>query len=96
MNPEKMISPRQKPNLQHWLFALLMLSCSLFAWGLTPHIKWFEHLGQPQFEQVIPQSFADCTQDPSGSNGLIVDPQQQEALDNLYTQIVSRTYIHKS
>ena len=96
MNSEKMTSTIYKPNLQHWLFVLLMLSCSLFAWWLTPHIKWFEHLGQPQFEQVIPQSFGDWTQEPAGSNALIVDPQQQEALDNLYTQIVSRTYIHKS
>ena len=85
----------QKPKLQHWLFVLLMLVFSLVAWWLTPHVKWFEHIGQPQFEQVIPQNFADWKQVLDGNNTLIIDPQQQEALDELYTQTVSRTYVQQ-
>jgi EpsI family protein len=86
----------QRPHLQHWLAVFFMLVCTLFAWRLTPQEKWFEHLGEPQFEQIIPPSFADWAQVPDGSNTLIVNPQQQEALDNLYTQIVSRTYVQQS
>jgi len=85
----------QKPNLQHWLAVIFMLICTLFAWWLTPQEKWFEHIGEPQFEQIIPSSFADWAQVPDGSNTLIVNPQQQEALDNLYTQIVTRTYVQQ-
>jgi EpsI family protein len=85
----------QKPHLQQWLAVFFMLVCTLFAWRLTPQEKWFEHLGEPQFEQIIPPSFADWAQVPDGSNTLIVNPQQQEALDNLYTQIVTRTYVQQ-
>ena len=86
----------QKPHLQNWLAVIFMLACTLFAWWFTPQAKWFEHLGEPQFEQLIPLSFADWTQVSDGNNTLVVDPQQQEALDNLYTQIVSRTYVQKN
>jgi EpsI family protein len=96
MRAETTTMPTQKPNLQHWLAVIFMLICTLFAWWLTPQEKWFEHVGQPQFEQIIPPSFADWAQVPDGSNTLIVNPQQQEALDDLYTQIVSRTYVQQS
>jgi len=86
----------QKPHFQHWLAALFMLACTIFAWGLTPQEKWFEHLGTPQFEQIIPPSFSDWKQVSDVNNMLIVNPEQREALDNLYTQIVSRTYVQQS
>lgn len=96
MRAETTTMPTQKPHLQHWLAVIFMLICTLFAWWLNPQEKWFEHVGQPQFEQIIPPSFVDWAQVPDGSNTLIVNPQQQEALDNLYTQIVSRTYVQQS
>ena len=96
MRAETITKPIQKPHLQHWLAVVFMLACTLFAWWLTPQEKWFEHLGQPQFERIIPPSFADWTQVSDGNNTLIVDPEQQEALDDLYTQIVSRTYVQQS
>lgn len=96
MRAETTTTPIQKPHLQHWLAVLFMLACTLFAWWLTPQEKWFEHLGEPQFEQIIPPSFADWAQVSDGNNTLIVDPEQQEALSDLYTQIVSRTYVQQS
>jgi hypothetical protein len=45
-----------QPNFQHWLVFFLMLFCSLFAWWLTPHEQWFEHIGKPQFEEIIPKN----------------------------------------
>jgi len=95
MRAETITSPIQKQYLQHLLALLFMLACTMFAWWLTPQEKWFEHLGQPQFERIIPPNFADWTQVNDGNNTLIVDPEQQEALDDLYTQIVSRTYVQK-
>ena len=95
MTTEKMMPILNKPQLQHWLVVLLMLCCTLFAWWLTPHVKWFDHLGQPHFEKVIPENFADWVQVQDAAGSLIVDPQQQEALNDLYTQIVSRTYVQQ-
>jgi len=96
MRADTTTMPIQKPRLQHWLVAVFMVICTLFAWWLTPQKKWFEHLGEPQFEQIIPPSFADWAQVPDASDTLIVNPQQQEALNDLYTQIVSRTYVQQS
>ena len=96
MRAETITNSIQKPHLQHWLALVFMLACFFFATWLTPQEKWFEHVGQPQFEQIIPPGFADWAQVPDGSNTLIVNPQQQEALDDLYTQIVSRTYVQQS
>ncbi|CEN56253.1 exosortase-associated protein EpsI, B-type [Candidatus Methylopumilus turicensis] len=96
MRAETITKPIQKPHFQHWLAVVFMLSCTLFAWWLTPHEKWFDHIGEPQFERIIPPSFADWTQVSDGNNTLIVNPEQQETLNDLYTQIVSRTYVQKS
>ncbi len=95
MQPNTTITS-QKLHFQHWLVFLLMLASTLFSWRLTPQQKWFEHLGQPQFEQIIPKNFADWTQVSEISNNLIIDPEQQETLNDIYTQIVSRTYVQKS
>jgi EpsI family protein len=65
------------------------------AWWLTPHVKWFDHLGQPEFENVVPKQFGDWVESGEAAGSLIVDPQQQDALNNLYTQIIGRTYVHK-
>lgn len=83
------------PNIHHWLAAFLMVLCTVIAWWLTPHVKWFDHIGQPAFENVVPQSFGDWEKIQTGNGSLIVDPEQQDALSSLYTQIVSRLYLHK-
>ena len=95
MVTEKILLSAHQPNVHHWLVVLLMLFSSLFAWWLTPEVQWFEHLGKPQFEEVIPPQFAAWSQVSDGNASLIVNPQQQEALNDLYTQVVSRTYVQK-
>lgn len=84
-----------KPTLQHWLAVLFMAFCFLFAWWLTPHVTWFAHIGSPQFEKVIPKQFGDWVEVTDALSTAIVDPEQQDALNNLYTQTVGRTYLHK-
>lgn len=96
MHAEILAMPVRKPQLHHWLAVMFMIFCFLIAWLVTPQEKWFEHIGRPQFEQVIPKNFADWTQVSEGNDTLIVDPEQQETLDDLYTQIVSRTYVQQS
>ena len=86
MVTERIDFPVNEPNFHHWLVALLMCFCSLIAWWLTPHEQWFEHLGKPQFEEIIPKNFADWTQVPDANSSLVVNPQQQEALNDLYNK----------
>jgi EpsI family protein len=84
-----------KPTMQHWLAVFFMATCFMFAWWLTPHVTWFEHIGSPQFENVIPKQFGDWVEVTDTLGSTIVDPEQQDALNNLYTQTVGRTYLHK-
>jgi EpsI family protein len=84
-----------KPNMHHWLAVLFMATCLAFAWWLTPRVTWFEHIGSPQFDKIVPKQFGDWVEVTDAISSGIVDPEQQDALDNLYTQIVGRTYLHK-
>jgi EpsI family protein len=84
-----------KPTMQHWLAVLFMATCFTCAWWLTPHVTWFEHIGSPQLENVIPKQFGDWVEVTDTLGSTIVDPEQQDTLNNLYTQTVGRTYLHK-
>ncbi|MDI1361125.1 exosortase C-terminal domain/associated protein EpsI [Methylotenera sp.] len=95
MAVEMSINASHKPNIQHWLAVLFMATCVTFAFWLTPHATWFEHIGSPQFENVVPRQFGDWVEVTDVVGSAIVDPEQQDALNNLYTQIVGRTYLHK-
>lgn len=80
---------------QHWLVAAFMAACFATAWWLTPHTTWFEHIGKPDFEKVVPKQFGDWVEESSANASFIIDPQQRYALSNIYTQTVSRTFLHK-
>ncbi len=83
-------------RLQHWLIAFFMAGCFAIATAMIPHKTWYDHLGRPDYQQIIPLQFGDWTESSDGSGHFFVDPQQQDSLHNLYTQIVSRTYVQKS
>jgi EpsI family protein len=85
----------QKPRMHHWLAALFMVACFIVAWSVTPHQTWYGHLGKPVFEEVMPRQFGDWADTGDAGGSMVVDPQQQGALDAIYSQIVSRTYVHK-
>jgi EpsI family protein len=95
MAVEVSINESHKPNMQHWLAVLFMATCVAFAFWLTPHATWFEHIGNPQFENVVPKQFGDWVEVTDVVGSAIVDPEQQDALNKLYTQTVGRTYLHK-
>jgi EpsI family protein len=92
---EMNINSSHKPNMHHWLAVFFMATCVAFAFWLTPHATWFEHIGNPQFENIVPKQFGDWIEISDATGSAIVDPEQQDALNNLYTQIVGRTYLHK-
>jgi EpsI family protein len=96
MGTEMTMQLSSKPNFHHWLVVFFMAASFAIATWLKPHETWFEHIGSPQFEQITPKQFADWVEitDTVGSN--IVNPELQYAINNLYTQTVSRTYEQRS
>jgi len=92
----EMSVPAFRPlGFQHGLAAIFMAACFAAAGWLAPHKTWFDHIGRPEFKNVVPAQFGDWVDNGGATGGFIIDPQQQEALANLYTEIVSRTYLHK-
>ena len=83
-----------RPNLHQWVAFAFFILVTVFAWWKTPHVFWYDHLGRPQFEQVIPMSFGEWEATGDAAN-TVVNPVQEETLQYIYSQIVSRTYIHK-
>lgn len=77
---------------QHWLVAGFMLICFVITIFITPHKTWFDHLGRPQIEDVVPHQFGDWVEITEGLGSTVVNPEQQYAINNLYTQTVSRVY----
>jgi EpsI family protein len=85
-----------KPNTQHWLLVVFMATCFAIASWLTPHFTWYEHIGSPKFEQIVPKSFGDWIEVTEANSSTVVNPEVQEAVNNLYTQVVSRVYEQKT
>lgn len=86
----------RQPSLQQGLAALFMAACLVAAGLMAPHQTWFDHIGKPEFKNIVPAQFGDWVASDDTATSFVVDPQQQEALANLYTQIVSRTYLNKA
>jgi len=82
------------PRVRHFIFAAAMCLCSLVTWGLTPHKYWAEHIGNPKYATELPAQFGQWRQSENAGSNNIIDPQLQEAVDNLYSETVSRLYIH--
>ena len=96
MSTEMSLSVNHKINIQHWLVVVFMASCFGIAWWLTPHLTWFKHIGSPQFEQITPKKFGGWVEVADADGGTVVDPEQQEAVNKLYSQTVSRTYVQQA
>lgn len=72
---------------------VLMVSASVAAIVLRPSIRMAEQHHKTDFATVLPQAFGDwkVVEKPE----LVVNPQEKELLDSLYTEMVSRTYVYK-
>lgn len=70
----------------------LMLSASFAAYGLIPSKFLADTRDLIDLEAAIPKSVGDWKVDPSVTP-VSVSPGQQEVIDQIYTQIVSRTYV---
>lgn len=75
------------------IIALLMLASSAAAMALRPTHRIAAMQSAVNLEVMIPKSFGDWQEQPQNS-GQIINPQQQEMLDKIYTQLLTRTYIN--
>jgi EpsI family protein len=80
-----------------WLRNLTLLVLMLAASGLTlalhPTYKAVEQDQIIDLAEVIPREFGEWREEQNRSVQ-IVDPQQQETIDKIYTQTLSRTYVN--
>ncbi|HEY3300726.1 MAG TPA: EpsI family protein [Methylophilaceae bacterium] len=85
----------QHVPMLNWLVLLLaVLSLATATW-LTPHDTWFNHIGKPDFEVVVPKEFGDWVDTGDGSGGMVVSPEQAAAVSSVYSQVVTRAYQYK-
>jgi len=90
-------SPRTFARLRarHWAALLWMVSSLAAATWLTPRTTWYDKLGKPDYQALVPAAFGDWAEDPDAGRALVVPAETTEKLNMIYSQIVSRTYIHK-
>jgi EpsI family protein len=74
-------------------FALLLLGASAFAWALTPHQRMALFSNDLTLEADIPRSFQGWRLDESLVSS-VVNPQQVQLLNELYSQSLSRVYVN--
>lgn len=70
-----------------------MTSAAAIATVMTPTRRIVDTLPKLDIEAAIPQHFGDWQID-ARSGGGVVNPQQTELLNQLYSQIVTRTYVN--
>jgi EpsI family protein len=75
-----------------FLLSGLMLGSAAIAVVLTPTVVKLDPSKRVDYEKIIPTQFGSWTLLPANM-GAVVNPQAQEALDRLYSQIVSRVYL---
>jgi EpsI family protein len=70
-----------------------MLAASGLEFALRPTQKIAEQGPPMDLETMIPRTFGDWREEQQNSTQ-IVDPQQQEMIDKIYTQTLSRVYVN--
>lgn len=75
------------------LVLALALAAAGLAWQLTPTTRMATLHGEFLLEQAVPQRFGDWRQDNAAIAG-VVNPQQEAQLKQLYSQILTRTYVN--
>lgn len=84
-----------KLPLRNVILLILMLASAGLAVAMRPTHKIAEHGPKVVLETMIPHAFGDW-QEEKQTTTQIVDPQQKEMLDKIYSQTLSRTYVNGS
>lgn len=80
-----------RPSVGAIAIFALMCAASAGAMLLRPSVKVAEELPPLALELMVPRRFGDWQEEPTRV-AQVVNPQTQELLDRLYTQILARTY----
>ncbi len=80
-------------GFRNFILLILMLAASGLALALRPTYKIAEQHSPIDLELMIPQKFGEWRAEKENLVQ-IVDPQQQEVIDKIYTQTLSRTYVN--
>jgi EpsI family protein len=86
--------PVVPPNRIAFLIAALMFAASLGAVVVRPSAKLSDER-KISLEAMVPKQFGDWREQPE-LFAQVVNPQTQELLDKLYSQILARTYVNSS
>jgi EpsI family protein len=84
--------PMTKQLLSAIVVAAFMASAAAVATVMTPTQKIVDQLPKLDLETAIPERFGDWQMDKRAVGG-VVNPQQAEVLNQIYTQILTRTYV---
>lgn len=79
--------------LRNILLLLLMLFAAAMAVFLKPTLFTAAPTQRMGYEQNIPKQFGDWTAE-NDMGSLVVNPQQEAQLKNLYSEVMARTYVH--
>jgi EpsI family protein len=79
--------------LKNLIFLVLMLAASGFAMVLRPSHKITDQGAKVDLEILIPRTFGDWREEKQPS-AQIIDPQQKEMIDKIYSQTLTRTYVN--
>lgn len=82
-----------KPLLRSMILTVLMLAASGMAVALKPTKKIADEGPKFELATLIPKHFGEWREELV-SSAQIVDPQQKEMLDKIYSQLLSRTYVN--
>lgn len=84
-----------KPVTVGAILAALMCTASIASLAVRPSTKASAKGQAPALEQIVPKSFGEWSELPE-QGVQVVNPQTKELLDKLYSQILSRAYVHTS
>lgn len=81
-------------GLKSLLLMMLMLASAVVGYAARPTVKIADQKAAVQLDQMIPEAFGSW-RELKQSVSMIVNPQEQQMLNELYSQTLSKTYINE-
>ena len=82
-------------SVRNFSLLIVMMAVAILAFAVKPTHKIVDEVGGIDLEKIIPSEFGDWKELEHKIGG-IVNPQQELALQKIYNQTLSRTYVNKS
>jgi EpsI family protein len=83
-----------KLSIKNWVLLALMLLSAGLGVALRPTISIADELPPINLKAMVPSAFGNWQEQLNVSNQ-VVNPQQKELLDKIYSETLTRTYINK-